>query len=109
MAYQIREPINAKVNIAWEQLIYNVTRSLRGKEVHTFTRGIISKMNKIARLEFKLIFYNAAVQHVSHFSNLIASELFLLDRNHHHHHHVVPPARISLNLSRHFSLSRILT
>ena len=24
--------------------------------------------------------------------------------NHHHHHHVVPPARISLTLSRHFSL-----
>ena len=27
--------------------------------------------------------------------------------NHHHHHHVVPPARISLTLSRHFSLSFI--
>ena len=26
---------------------------------------------------------------------------------HHHHHHVVPPARISLTLSRHFSLSFI--
>ena len=26
---------------------------------------------------------------------------------HHHHHHVVPLARISLNLSRHFSLSFI--
>ena len=27
--------------------------------------------------------------------------------NHHHHHHVVPLARISLTLSRHFSLSFI--
>ena len=27
--------------------------------------------------------------------------------HHHHHHHVVPPARISLTLSRHFSLSSI--
>ena len=27
--------------------------------------------------------------------------------HHHHHHHVVPPARISLTLSRHFSLSFI--
>ena len=26
---------------------------------------------------------------------------------HHHHHHVAPPARISLTLSRHFSLSFI--
>ena len=27
--------------------------------------------------------------------------------HHHHHHHVVPPARISLTLSRHFSISFI--
>ena len=27
----------------------------------------------------------------------------------HHHHHVVPPARISLTLSRHFSLSFIVS
>ena len=27
--------------------------------------------------------------------------------HHHHHHHVVPPARISLTLTRHFSLSFI--
>ena len=27
--------------------------------------------------------------------------------NHHHHHHVVPPVRMSLTLSRHFSLSFI--
>ena len=30
-----------------------------------------------------------------------------LFHHHHHHHHVVPPARISLTLSRHFSLSFI--
>ena len=30
-----------------------------------------------------------------------------LNRIHHHHHHVVPLARISLNLSRHLSLSFI--
>ena len=29
--------------------------------------------------------------------------------NHHHHHHVVPLARISLTLSRHFSLSFIVS
>ena len=28
-------------------------------------------------------------------------------RKNHHHHHVVPPARISLTISRHFSLSFI--
>ena len=37
-------------------------------------------------------------------------ELFLLNIcNHHHHHHVVPLARISLILSRHFSLSFIVS
>ena len=35
-------------------------------------------------------------------------KLNLLSKNHHHHHHhVEPPARISLTLSRHFSLSFI--
>ena len=35
-------------------------------------------------------------------------ELFVLESNHHHHHHhVVLVARISLTLSRHFSLSFI--
>ena len=32
---------------------------------------------------------------------------FIQFHHHHHHHHVVPPARISLNLSRHSSLSFI--
>ena len=31
----------------------------------------------------------------------------MLEKDHHHHHHVVPQARISLSLSRHFSLSFI--
>ena len=33
--------------------------------------------------------------------------LYHFKSNHHHHHHVVPLARISLTLSRHFSLSFI--
>ena len=31
----------------------------------------------------------------------------ILHNHHHHHHHVMPPARISLTLSLHFSLSFI--
>ena len=34
-------------------------------------------------------------------------KLSLLDHHHHHHHHVVPLSRISLTLSRYFSLSFI--
>ena len=32
-----------------------------------------------------------------------------INHHHHHHHHVAPPARISLTLSRHFSLSFIVS
>ena len=35
------------------------------------------------------------------------SDLKIVYHHHHHHHDVVPPARISLTLSRHFSLSFI--
>ena len=31
----------------------------------------------------------------------------IINESHHHHHHLMPPARISLTLSRHFSLSFI--
>ena len=37
----------------------------------------------------------------------VLSELFSVAIHHHHHHHVAPLARISLTLSRHFSLSFI--
>ena len=37
----------------------------------------------------------------------IKNETLLYHHHHHHHHHVVPQSRISLTLSRHFSLSLI--
>ena len=37
----------------------------------------------------------------------ISSHWNIFSYRYHHHHHVVPPARISLTLSRHFSLSFI--
>ena len=46
--------------------------------------------------------------YLSHFIILlILTFSFNICHHHHHHHHVVPPARISLTLSRHFSLSFI--
>ena len=39
--------------------------------------------------------------------SLISLSLFQTPQHFSHHHHVVPPARISLTLSRHFSLSFI--
>ena len=40
-------------------------------------------------------------------SGSFKSVIYKLCLHHHHHHHVVPLARISLTLSRHFSLSFI--
>ena len=33
---------------------------------HAFPKGIIPKVNFIARLEFELTYYDVVVQHVSH-------------------------------------------
>ena len=60
-----------------------------------FPKSITPKVNALERLEFKLAYYNTATKTVLHAVY------------HHHHHHVVPPARISLILSRHVSLSFI--
>ena len=40
-------------------------------------------------------------------NNEVIYKCRFIDMNHHHHHHVVPLTRISLTLSRHFSLSFI--
>ena len=42
-----------------------------------------------------------------HITDAKETKLFRSHHHHHHHHHVVPLARISLTLSRHFSLSFI--
>ena len=58
--------------------------------IHEFSKDISVKWNA-----------NSCVQ------NLNSGRLILPLPLNHHHHHVVPPARISLTLSRHFSLSFI--
>ena len=40
---------------------YRRTHSLEDKEVHTFPKGICSKWNIIARMEFQLTYFEAAV------------------------------------------------
>ena len=48
------------------------------------------------------------VIHRNTYKHLTLSKCIMLNRiNIHHHHHIVPPARISLTLSRYFSLSFI--
>ena len=48
-------------------------------------------------------------EHISIHKHVIQRCAYSITYHHHHHHHhyVVPPARISLTLSRHFSLSFI--
>ena len=43
------------------------------KGVHTFPKGISLKVYGILQLEFKLVYYNIAVLHISHYIMWIAS------------------------------------
>ena len=45
--------------------------------------------------------------HINHLRLFNTKSSLYIYHHHHHHHHVVPPARISLTLSRHSSLSFI--
>ena len=81
-------------------------QKLRVKWIPTFPCRIASKMNLKARLQLQFT-NNVVVHHIIHY---VSSAPFRLDKNMktiHHHHHVVPPARITLTLSNHFSLSFI--
>ncbi len=53
---------NAKAILLEEQERYYLTHSWVDKWVHTFPKGICSKVNVIARLEYELAYYDTAVQ-----------------------------------------------
>ena len=59
---------NAKAIILEEEEWYYLTHSWEDKGVHTFPKGICSKVNVIARLEFELAFYDSAVQRFNHYT-----------------------------------------
>ena len=50
--------------------------------VHTFLKGICPKVNVIARLEFKLAYYDAAFQRFNHYTtNTLPCRLVEIQRN----------------------------
>ena len=53
---------NAKTILLEEQQWYYLTHSWEDKGVHTFPKGICPKVNVIARLEYKLVYYDSAVR-----------------------------------------------
>ena len=53
------------------------------------------------------LFCFSILLHTVRFVSIIYFHRTVGKSHHHHHHHVMPPARISLTLSRHFSLSFI--
>ena len=61
MAYQPLEVILAKAILLEEQWWYYLTHSWEDKGVHTFPKGICPKVDVIARLEYKLAYYDSAV------------------------------------------------
>ena len=57
---------NAKAILLEEQ--YYSTHSWEDKGVHTFPKGICSKVNVIARLEYELAYYDSAVHRYNHYT-----------------------------------------
>ena len=62
-------------------------------------------MNVIARLKYELAYNDSAVHRFDYYTTRTPPHTRICI--HRHHHHLVPLARISLTLSRHFSLSFI--
>ena len=52
---------NAKAILLEEEQWYYLTHSWEDKEVHTFPKGICSKVNVIERLEYELAYYDSRV------------------------------------------------
>ena len=73
--------------------------------VHTFSKGIIPKVNLIPRLEFERVYFETAIQHINH----CATENPPGDNDNdiYHYHSGIPTARILLILSSLPSLSAI--
>ena len=54
-----------------DQKCYYLIHSLGYYRNRTFTMGISPKVNEIAVLEFELVYYDVAAQHVSHHATKI--------------------------------------
>ena len=76
MAYKPSQGIKCQSNpcrITVIVILFNP--HLGDKRIHTFTKVISLKVNVMAELDFKLVYYNVAIQHVSLYvteSNLFA-------------------------------------
>ena len=59
---------NAKTILQEDQWWYYLTHSWEDKGVHTFPKGICSKVNEIARPEYELAYYDSEVHHFNHYT-----------------------------------------
>ena len=67
-------------------------------------------MKRESRIGFLMVWFHSVLWHINHCMSFnTKSSLYIYIYIYHHHHHVVLVARISLTLSRHFSLSFIAT
>ena len=62
----LNELFNAKAILLGKRQCYYLTHSWDDEGVYTFPKGICSKVNVIARLEFELAFYDSAIQRFNH-------------------------------------------
>ena len=65
MAYQPLW-VNTKAILIEEQWCYYLIHSWRDNRVHNVSKDINLNMNIAARMEFKLIHYDVAVQYINH-------------------------------------------
>ena len=75
MAYQVFWVIQFKSIFVELQKYNNLTSCWGDKGPHVFPKGISSKVNVIARLEFELVNYDIATQHVSYFTTGVLPRL----------------------------------
>ena len=82
--------------------IFTTDNTKDGEYFHNFLFLLIKKCYQIydSTKDCFIMFYSSVVAYF-HW------KMFWIYHHHHHHHHHVPQARISLSLSRHFSLSFI--
>ena len=64
MVYQTSWVIYSEIH-PWRTAVYYLTLN---KGVHMFPKSVSVKVNLIARLEFKLTYFEATIQYFSHYS-----------------------------------------
>ena len=59
-------------------VLFKLPDGWEDKRVHAFAKGISSKVNVIARLEFELVYYDSTVHYVNRYTSEPFSHIFII-------------------------------